>query len=292
MEQTKEDTKLERGFDQKTCDILKRSLPEHSRRGPGGTYSYHKGSDVIKLLNEAFGHSWSSERIEEKEQDDQVLILVSLSVMSQTGDLIVHHGYGSAEIKRHTTTKKIINLGNVYKSAFTNALKKAAEQFGIGLGEEDEDEDTTSTSPRASGPPAGPRPTPTRPPTARPSMKSAPMPMGASSRPSMARPAALPPRQNSAPPAQQSLRSAAVAAVGAPSRPPTNPTPMATPDLGNQTISDTQKKALRNLATMKKRTELDLVQGALPNAGKTSFDELLKSEAIEVIKHANSLSQG
>ena len=279
MESKKEVTQLDKGFDSKTREILKRQLPVHTRRGQGGTFTYHKGSDVIRLLNEAFGHSWSSERIEEREVDGQILILVALTVMTQSGDMVVHHGYGSADIAKKNG--KVLNIGNVYKSAFTNALKKAAEQFGIGLGDDEDEEVDTKPAPRTSSAPprqAGP---PMRTQQSRPSMKTTGMPMG--NRPPMNRPTSMPPRPSM--PARKSMG-------GPVSAPPTNPAPMKTPDLGEQPISDTQKKALRNLATMKNQIESVLIKGALPQANKESFDQLLKKEAIEVIKYANSLPQG
>lgn len=273
---------MSRGFDTKTREILRRELPLHTRRGQGGTYKYHKGSDIIRCLNDAFGHSWSSEKIEEKVLDEQVLILAALTVMTEQGDTIVHHGYGSADIKRHSSTGKVLNIGNVYKSAFTNAVKKAAEQFGIGLGEDDEDETSNSTSSyNQAAVSAGSKPAQMHRPTPMPPRQQGrTMARGAP----MKRPEPMPVRKG------QDLGKVAANVMSSP--PVSAPEPMKTPDLGNQIISDTQKKALRNLASMKKRLETELVEGALPGTGKTSFDQLLKSEAIEVIKFANSLPHG
>lgn len=285
------------GFDSSVCDVLRKPLQEHTRRGPGGSYRYHKGSDVVRRLNEAFGHAWSSERLEERVLDDHVLLLVAVSVVNKDGDEIVHQGYGSAQIARRKDNNAIIDIGNTYKSAYTGALKKAAEQFGIGLGAEDEDEVSTETPSRVQTP--YPERAPMRPQGAsRPPMQS---PGVLPSRGGMSRPEPLPPRvaAGSAPAAskmtsaqmQDTLdRAAAHAAQTAPAAVPNNSPVAGTPDLSGLTISDTQLKALTNLARMKSLDEKALVQSA--GFGDKTFKELTRTEAMMVIKHTNTLPQG
>jgi len=273
------------GFDSSVCDILRKPLQEHSRRGPGGSYSYHKGSDVIRRLNEAFGHAWSSERLEERVIDDQVLILVSIYVVNKDGDTVTHQGYGSAQIARHKGNSAMIDLGNSYKSAYTNALKKAAEQFGIGLGD-DEDAVTKSNSssaPRAAqSPPRAPMQAPAAMPVRTPMASPAPLP---------ARMAAGGTRPQAAPPvitqdAIDQVLDQAQASVGGPSPAVVSPAP----DLTNLAISDTQLRALTNLARMKGLDEKTLVQSA--GYGDKRFKDLNRTEAMMVIKHTNTLPQG
>ncbi len=121
-------------FSDKTIAILNEPLTVYQRQASAGkSYPYVKGEDVIKQLNKAFGHAWSSKVLRQEEAHDQILVSVELSVIHD-GHVVSHHGYGSAAIARANTTNKVIDIGNCYKSAFTTALKKAAEAFGIGLG--------------------------------------------------------------------------------------------------------------------------------------------------------------
>lgn len=296
------------GLNEKTCEILRKPVASHSRRGQSGSYSYHKGTDVIRRLNEAFGHCWSSEKLEAEVVEEQVLMLVSLTVYMD-GDTVTHQGYGSADIKRRNNDKKIVSIGNDYKSAFTNALKKAAEQFGIGLG--DEEEDTASPTKAYTPPPTQARaPMQTSPQNFSPPPQQAPtgngLPISAgSSRPPMARPEPMKAR-----PALQArpagmgggIRATAAAAinnaveptpvVGVPAAAPVNPELMAKPAVKNDVISSVQEHALVRLAAMKGLTESEIVVGALPKSGKVSFKELLRTEASEVIKYANVQPQG
>jgi hypothetical protein len=272
------------GFSSEVCKKLREPLEKFTRQGSGGKfYTYYKGSDVIRRLNDAFGHSWSSERVETSVVEDQILMLVSLSVFAE-GDMLVHHGYGSAPVGRHRETGKIVDIGNSYKAAFTNALKKAAEQFGIGLGG-DEDEEEKVSSPRQ----------PSGRPRARP-----PATNGSSSRPPMQRPEPLPVRPTGNGGSTPDIRAAAAAAVGRPvgggvtataPRPEASalPDPLPTPDLGDEVLTSTQETALKSLSKLRNIDEEKMVQGALPETNKTTFKELLKSEAIQVIRFANKL---
>jgi hypothetical protein len=278
------------GLNEKTCEILRRPLTSYQRRGPGGSYSYHKGSDVIKRLNEAFGHCWSSERLEVEVVEEQVLMLVCLTVYID-GDAVVHHGYGSAEIARGRNGGKIVNIGNSYKSAFTNALKKAAEQFGIGL-EDEEATAATATSGNYASAPSGFSPTQataSKPPA---NTRFAPAVAAASARPPMARPEPMPARPQQTRPngtggaglraatAATMLQTQPPAAATAPldpspptprpSAPPVNPEPMAKPAVRtDDVVSSVQEHALHRLAGMKGLTEEQLVTGSLPESGKT-----------------------
>ena len=283
------------GLNEKTCEILRKPLASFTRRGPGGTYSYHKGSDVIRRLNEAFGHCWSSEKLDVEVIEEQVLMLVSLTVYTDS-DTITHHGYGSADVKRGNANSKIVSIGNDYKSAFTNALKRAAEQFGIGLG--DEEEETVSTKPSYQTPTVT-QSVPRQPDSlvGQPAM----LPTGAPTRPPMTRPEPMAARPQQAHPngmggdiraVATAAMNNAVAPVSVPAAPPINPPHMVKPEVKDGLINSVQKQALQHLANTKGVTEEILVMGALPESGKVSFEELLRSEATEVIRHANVLPQG
>lgn len=268
------------GLNEKICDKLNKPVPTHTRQGQGGTFSYHKGSDVIRRLNEAFSHCWSSEKLETEVVEDQVLMLVALSVFID-GDTVMHHGYGSADIARGRGNSKIMNIGNTYKSAFTNALKKAAEQFGIGL----EDESTVSNKPAPNYKSARP-PAQQAPQTQRTEMPSRPV---MASRPAMAPRGDTPPSPTEAPPAPLWSSTPKTSAVVPP---PDSPPPMVAPISSSDLVSPTQEHALKRLASMKNLTEKEMVTGALPDSGKLFFKDLLRSEASVVIKYTNVQPQG
>lgn len=268
------------GFTEEVREVLKRPLTPHTRRGPGGSYTYFKGSDVLNRLNEAFDHGWSSERLEEKVIEDQVLMLVALTVMTKEGDSVCHHGYGSAEIARNKAGKPI-NIGNTYKSAFTTALKKAAEQFGIGLGEDEEEMPGDAGKP-SSGSYNSPTPT-SKPPTPMSTKGNAGMGMP------MRSPTPMPNRMgNGGSSAPRPPMGSDSGPISLPKAKPAAPVPSA--DLSNLPVSDTQRKALANLASMKGRREADLINGA--GLQKDKFEDLTRDEAIQVIRHANTLPQG
>lgn len=157
--------------------ILQEPLPVHQRKGPGGTYKYVKGEDVVKQLNKAFGHSWSSKALFYQEQHKQILVLVELSVV-YNNDFIVHQAFGSSPIARHNKGDgDVVDIGNSYKSAFTTALKKAAEQLGVGKSDEEESESHQSTPPKNYPRPAQNQVQPSPPP------KPAPVPVESKSTP-------------------------------------------------------------------------------------------------------------
>jgi len=250
--------------------VLNKPLTPYIRKGNGGNFTYYKGSDVIRRLNEAFDHCWSSEKTEVEIVDDQILMLVTLSAWLD-GEVITHSGYGSAKIGRRSSGGPAIDIGNSYKSAFTTALKKAAEQFGIGLGGDEEETDTSSTSFGAPNkefkPPAVSAP-------AQVSKPQIPSTMKAFNRSSgmMKAPAPL----NNEP-------------VVLP-RASSNGQQQAPTDEGLEPLSSVNLTILRNLSKMHKVPEEELIKVALPNSTKTKFEELLRFEAIMIAKYAQTLN--
>ncbi len=251
-------------FNKDITDILKENLPLYHRAGQGGTFPYVKGEDVIKQLNKAFGHAWSSHVIKHEEIHGQILVQVMVSVVLDNHQ-VSHCGFGSARIPK-TRDGEILEIGNAYKSAFTNALKKAAEQFGVGLQGEDEDEK----------PAAAPAP---RPQQAAPTQYKAPVTAprtAAVVKPYQApqpRPAPTQAPQQATPQPTQTVQA----------------TPHTTGMLTDKPLSDVQKNALTNLAKYRGVKEEALVTGTLKNSTKKTFAELTEKEAVEVIRHANSL---
>ena len=93
-------------------------------------------SEVINRLNKVLGiDAWSFEvlRLErDPVETDEIISHVSLT--AKIGEsTITKHGVGGVSIKRIKSTGKPVDLGNSYKMAVSDALKKAAQQLGVGL---------------------------------------------------------------------------------------------------------------------------------------------------------------
>lgn len=241
------------GFSKEVIDTLTEPLEVFSRQGPSGiAYKYHKGEDVQRRLNKAFGHEWSSRVVSREEIYGQVLIMVELSVPLSTG-LVIHQGFGSAPVAKKKNTDEVIDIGNTYKSAFTKALRKAAEQFGIGLGGADE-EDDNSVSEKPATPAA---PAKAWQPKFTPRTNNNPSPA---------------PQQKTEPPKYVKKDLPGVVADGP--------------------ITDFQLDALKRLCTAKRRDHKEVLEKIpeLKNSGKDSFSQLTKMEASRAIQYLNNPS--
>ena len=112
---------------------------------PGQGFKYVKTKYVLDRLNKAFNCNWGLEILEHKVIDDEVLVLASLRVYDDEGRVLAKQdGFGSAKKFRG------VDLGNVFKSATSKAIKSAARNWGVGLfleeGDDDESDSSTSTS--------------------------------------------------------------------------------------------------------------------------------------------------
>jgi len=93
-------------------------------------------SEVINRLNKVLGiDSWSFEVIRlERDQHEPDEIIAHVSLVAEiAGKHVVKHGVGGTSIKRIKSTGKPVDLGNSFKMAVSDALKKAAQQLGVGL---------------------------------------------------------------------------------------------------------------------------------------------------------------
>ena len=97
----------------------------------GATLTYIPVSEVIVRLNDVFGPLGWSYTLVKCERDvldpDFLVAHVSMTVGDVTRD-----GVGGQKIKR-TRAGDILDLGDEYKGAVSDALKKAAQSFGVGL---------------------------------------------------------------------------------------------------------------------------------------------------------------
>lgn len=127
---------LERPF--KKTEIKKRD------GGFGKMLSYVEGHAVIARLNEAFDSTWDFGIIAHTIIDDHLVVQVKLTVNLE-GQYVSKEAYGGKKLTK-TREKEVmkngvktiippgyLDLGNDFKAASTDALKKAATLFGVAL---------------------------------------------------------------------------------------------------------------------------------------------------------------
>lgn len=140
-------------FPKKAKDVIVRPIPDQlikQRPGGGGkSLSYLSGNTVVDLLNEAFGYLWSWEQTEQWVQKSEpkfnpkydkepvpqgpvahVKGRLTVHIPQEDGSIlnITKTGYGSKAIMGTQMDQE-----SIFKAAGTDALKKAASLFGIGL---------------------------------------------------------------------------------------------------------------------------------------------------------------
>lgn len=104
-----------------------------TRPGKGGqSFTYVSGSYMKKVLNLMFGWDWDFEiaHSDFNMQAKQVIILGKLTCRTN-GKTIVKTQFGRADVKFKKSDGLPLDLGNDYKAAATDALKKCASEIGI-----------------------------------------------------------------------------------------------------------------------------------------------------------------
>lgn len=126
--------------------LLRRTPEKYIKERPakgGGTWRYVPGGYIRKVLNLMFGWQWNFEILENAIIQDEVVVRGKLTVTSN-GIVIVKMQYGNKEIafktetytdengiKKKRPTDKYLSIGNDFKAAATDALKKCAADLGI-----------------------------------------------------------------------------------------------------------------------------------------------------------------
>jgi hypothetical protein len=113
--------------------LMKRTPDKFVRNRPakgGGTWTYVSGGYIRKVLNLMFGWDWDFEVLSEIERGNQVIVKGKLTCRVN-GRAIVKTQFGCKEIMYKRGTQDPLNLGNDYKAAATDALKKCAADIGI-----------------------------------------------------------------------------------------------------------------------------------------------------------------
>lgn len=116
-------------------EILQRPFEEgqiKQRKGRGGSkFDYIEAHSVIDRLNEAFGIDWSFEVVSHEQMASELVVLGKLSV-----DGVVKMQFGGKEIEVYSKGNRkgeVISESDNIKAATSDALKKCASLFGIGL---------------------------------------------------------------------------------------------------------------------------------------------------------------
>ena len=94
-----------------------------SRKGPRGKIlDYLEAHSVIVRLNDAFDGAWSFRVLQHDVSDSEVVVLGELSAEGE-----VKQQFGSKQREEN------VPLGDTAKAAVSDALKKTATLFGVGL---------------------------------------------------------------------------------------------------------------------------------------------------------------
>jgi hypothetical protein len=113
-------------------ELLEKPFPrEQIKQRPGGfgeTLDYIEGPLVIQRLNEAFQSEWSFRVQDHRIYDHEVVVLAELTAQG-----ITKTQFGSKDITRAKADGKEVSIGDDLKAATTDALKKCATLFGVGL---------------------------------------------------------------------------------------------------------------------------------------------------------------
>lgn len=138
-------------------DQLYKPVAKKQRQAGGGRmFDYTPSQDVIDRMNKTFMGNWSTEVTRQEIFEDQVLVRVSVSAMDpDVGRLFTHDGFGSALITRFSSGPnegKVMDIGNVFKSASAKAIVNACRRFGVALLDDEEEVPKPDTSPEQEAP--------------------------------------------------------------------------------------------------------------------------------------------
>jgi hypothetical protein len=97
----------------------------------GRNLTYIPVGEVIMRANEVLGFNWSYEVVDTFKDGDWITAHVRLTIT--TDDTITSRdGFGGQKVK-YTKSGDAVDLGDEYKGAVSDALKKAFQSFGVGL---------------------------------------------------------------------------------------------------------------------------------------------------------------
>lgn len=94
----------------------------------GHTIHYIETHTVIARLNESFDGEWSFKILEHKLLEDVVVVLGEL-----TAGGAAKQQFGTCELNQESEEGIVFSLGDALKAAASDALKKTATLFGVGI---------------------------------------------------------------------------------------------------------------------------------------------------------------
>ncbi len=113
--------------------LLKKTPSQYVKERPGkggGKWKFVTGGYVKKCLNLMFGWDWDFEIISEQIHGKQVIVKGRLTCRTN-GKQIVKMQFGGKDIAYKKGTEDPLDLGNDFKAAATDCLKKCASEIGI-----------------------------------------------------------------------------------------------------------------------------------------------------------------
>lgn len=116
-------------------ELLAEPFPQEMERSvqkSGTRLTYLPVSEIINRMNRIFGPTgWSHEVIScGRDVSDPEWVIAHVRVRTENGGS--HDGFGGGRVKR-TKAGDIVDLGDEFKGAVSDALKKACQHFGVGL---------------------------------------------------------------------------------------------------------------------------------------------------------------
>lgn len=113
--------------------LLKKTPVQYVKERPakgGGKWKYVTGGYVKKVLNLMFGWDWDFEIVDEKIYQKQIVVRGKLTCRSN-GRQIIKTQYGRKDIAFRKESEDYLDIGNDFKSAASDCLKKCAAEIGI-----------------------------------------------------------------------------------------------------------------------------------------------------------------
>lgn len=113
--------------------LLKETPAKYIKERPGkggGKWKFVSGVYVRKVLNLMFGWDWDFEVLSEQVLHGEVIVKGRLTVRTN-GATVVKSQFGNKEIIFKRGTETPLSIGNDFKAAATDALKKCSFELGI-----------------------------------------------------------------------------------------------------------------------------------------------------------------
>lgn len=117
--------------DQKEQLYLRAITPKSKiKKHPYFKWDYVEISYVKDCLNDVFGEDgWQFSITQTIKDENQIVVLGILEVRYPNGVMIKEMGFGSSDVKQRKDKSGMLDLGNDYKSAYADCLKKCGSRW-------------------------------------------------------------------------------------------------------------------------------------------------------------------